>query len=200
MRVYQHNITLAVEPLIITMVTFICTSPTLDSSYLKEGYRKDKDKKNISPWGPACKWGMFATCLQPVQALPVFTLHFSWQLSANSFCQLFHVQSWKSAKLNSFSIRSFTVCWLGCRAFSLQSSVWAVSLWQYVTGYWQLISELVNDTYILLTLKLYRACLLSLHGQEKGCISRTFAACVAFSGVCPSLVENAEQCCLFYHR
>lgn len=108
------------EPLIITTVTFICTSPTLDSSYLKEGFRKDKDKKNISPWGPACKWGMFATCLQPVQALPVFTLHFSWQLSANGFCQLFHVQSWKSAKLNSFSIRSFTVWLLGCRAFSVQ--------------------------------------------------------------------------------
>lgn len=50
---------------------------------------------------------LLQACSRSKHRNSVFTLYFSWQLSTNNFCQLFHVQSRTSVKLNPLCLGLF---------------------------------------------------------------------------------------------
>lgn len=56
-------------------------------------------------------------CSESKHCSRVFTLYFSWQLSTNNFCHLFHVQSRKSVKVNLPCLRPFLL-WFSSPASS----------------------------------------------------------------------------------
>lgn len=99
------------------MCLFTSPSSTLDSSCLMERCGHDRERNNNNVTKLADRECLLHACSESKHCNRVFTLYFSWQLSTNNFCHLFHVQSRKSVKGNLLCLRLFLL-WFSSPASS----------------------------------------------------------------------------------
>ncbi len=124
----------------------------------------------------------------------VFTLFFSWQLSKNNCCQLFHVQSRKSWKLSPLCLRRFPLLYrtstssLPCCFEIVTPPIWLCNS-MYTIDYWLIdlvihsslfshkrpLNYLVTFSYPLLAFKAH--CFHSLHEKVKPTLMHIDSTC-----------------------
>lgn len=95
------------------------------------GHDRERNNNNVTKL--ADRECLLHACSESKHCNGVFTLYFSWQLSTNNFCHLFHVQSRKSVKGNLLCLRLFLL-----RFSSPASSTCQAAFMFFFLGWWHL--------------------------------------------------------------